>query len=76
MKIHHYKAIYKDYFVAAFPMQDWATQYQMRTWCRELYSKPGYNAEIGEVRWVDEIEYGEVRIKHQRDLVMFLLRWE
>jgi len=76
MIVHCYTPPYKDYFVAAFPMQDVRIQREMRTWCYNTFGEPGYRVTTDEVRWLDEIAYGEVRFSRESDLAMFLLRWE
>ena len=76
MKLHYYKQPYKNYTTVAFPMQDLATQFQLRNWCYKTFGEPGYKPDTAEVRWVDDIKYGEIRIDRDSDLMMFLLRWE
>lgn len=76
MFLHRYKPAYKNYTVVAFPVQEIDVQTEIRTWCYQTFGVPGYKTDTEEVRWVDYITYGEVRIDRESDLVMFLLRWE
>lgn len=76
MRIHSYQPPYKDYFVAAFqsplPIPD---AREMGQWCYNAFGPSGYRVGTGEVRWRDNIHYGEVTFSHEEDLTLFLLRW-
>lgn len=76
MIIHYYKPTYKNYIVAAFPMQNVDTQLEMRKWCTQTFGPAGYLIDKDIVRWTDEIGFGEIRFNKDSDLAMFLLRWE
>ena len=76
MFIHRYKPPYKNYYVAAFPMQPTEKQDEMRIWCYQTFGNPGYKAHTPDIRWVDDIGSGEIRFNRESDLAMFLLRWE
>lgn len=41
---------------------------EMKEWCRRMYGETA-------TRWKDDIEYGEVRFKDNKDLTLFLLKW-
>lgn len=76
MFIHIYKPPYKNYHVAAFPMQDLDQQDAIRKWCYQTFGAPGYRTNTADVRWVDYIRYGEVKIEQETDLMLFLLKWQ
>lgn len=75
MYIKHYKVPYKNYYVAAFhsPVSNAS---EIRKWCNDIFGKPNFKQETQEVRWRDNIHYGEVLLSRESDLIMFLLRWE
>lgn len=76
MIIHRYQPAYKPYYVAAFPMQSVEKSNEIRRWCVETFGQPGLRVDTHEVRWKDEVRYGEVRFDRESDLIMFILRWE
>jgi len=75
MKLIYYKPTYKNYTTVAFPMQEILVQAEIRTWCYQTFGEPGYRNDTADVRWVDDIKYGEVRIDRESDLMMFILKW-
>ncbi len=75
MIIHYYKALYKNYFVAAFPMQPVTVQNEIRRWCYNTFGEEGYKVNTAEVRWKDDIKTGEVRFDRESDLLAFVLKW-
>lgn len=80
MKIYHYhEANEQGYYVAAFNSWGSALRGQyldernaMRAWCKECF---GPVRDVYDSRWKDDIMWGEVRFKSERDLTLFLLRW-
>lgn len=75
MYIHHYKVPYKNYLIAAFhsPAEN---AKEIKEWCRTTLGPEGYRCDTEEVRWRDNIHYGEVLFGRESDLMMFLLRFE
>jgi hypothetical protein len=41
----------------------------IKDWCYKVYGEPM-------TRWKDSIEYGEVRFEDEKDVMMFILRWQ
>lgn len=76
MKIHHYKEVETDNYVAAF--NTWGKNlrngliHDIRAWCTQAYGPTSNNDDS---RWKDDIIWGEVRFRDEADLVAFLLRW-
>lgn len=40
----------------------------MKEWCRSVYGEPG-------TRWLDSVEYGEIRFENPKDVTLFLLKY-
>jgi hypothetical protein len=76
MLIHSYQPPYKDYFVAAFqsPLMPFI-ELEIGQWCYNSFGPSGYRKGTGEVRWRDDIHYGEVTFSREEDLTLFLLKW-
>jgi hypothetical protein len=74
MIIHYYKPPYKDYHIAAFhsPVEN---ERELGRWCYDNFGPSGYQPDIAQVRWNDNIHYGEIRFDRESDLALFLLRW-
>ena len=74
MHIHVYKPSFRNYLVAAFhsPVSN---ETEIRQWCHDTFGKDGYDFNTQEVRWRDNIHFGEVSFGRESDLAMFLLKW-
>ena len=49
---------------------------EIRQWCIENFGKPGYQEELEESRWLDDIDsHGEIYLCKDEDLTFFLLKW-
>lgn len=82
--LHVYREITGPYWCVAWPMDllDRQQQYCLLDWCRENFG-PGLGMlRVGPVqtsnfthRWVDDVEWGELRFSQEADLNWFLLRW-
>lgn len=49
---------------------------EVRKWCIENFGKAGYQDELEETRWIDDIsEHGEIYLCKDEDLTFFLLKW-
>ena len=78
MFIHTYK-LKKDvdgsgggpWHVAAFTAPK--NYYEISEWCHASFGEPGYHE--WEIRWRDDIFYGEAYFRDQEDLEWFVLRW-
>lgn len=47
---------------------------QIREWCYNAYGIPA-RPNNRDSRWEDDIWWGEIRFKHEEDLMLFVLRW-
>jgi len=74
MFIHTYKVPYKNYSIAAFhsPVKN---AKEIKEWCHITMGPEGYLKDTREVRWRDNIHYGEVYFNREEDLMMFVMRW-
>lgn len=61
-------------YVAAFSIRA-KTHQEMTKWCHQTFGAPGYLVDTHEIRWVDQIKYGEVRFRRKSDAEFFILRW-
>ena len=70
MYIHIYKSslMEKDWLVAAFG-GDMPLLTEVKQWCKETYGVPG-------LRWKDYVHFGEIAFSDEKDLTLFLLRWQ
>lgn len=75
MIIHQYKDTTGCY-VAAFPLQHIEQVNEIRKWCFKTYGAPGNIFDKPRVRWRDDVKMGQVNFDNERDLMMFVLRWE
>jgi hypothetical protein len=75
MFIHTYetKNYGDDWHCAAFTIPKHYLEIQK--WCHETFGKPGYPQDVPQTRWRDDIYYGEIYFRDDRDLVLFMLRW-
>jgi hypothetical protein len=48
---------------------------EIQKWCIKTFGKSGYQEEIQDSVWVDNIENGEIMICKPELLTVFLLRW-
>ena len=49
---------------------------EIQKWCIENFGQPGYNDDLGETRWLDDIDnLGEIILCKDEDLTFFLLKW-
>lgn len=74
MLVHTYKPPYKDYHVVAF-QSPVSNAREIGQWCYTSFGPSGYLHNTAEVRWRDDIHYGEVTFSREEDLALFLLKW-
>lgn len=82
MRIHHYKEQPADVYLASFYVAAFATWgkdfenglvSEIREWCTKSF---GPESKLPDARWTDDIIWGEIRFRDEKDLLAFLLRWE
>ena len=49
---------------------------EIRRWCFETFGPPGPLPDTAEVRWVDDIKFGEIIFQREEDLMLFVLKWQ
>lgn len=74
--MHTYQDQSSGAWVAAFyqppPKIDYVDQ--VREWCYNTYGIPARPNNL-DSRWEDDLWWGEIRFKHEEDLVLFVMRW-
>ena len=79
MQIHHYpiprQGCGRIRYMASFNKQLPHKTAEIRRWCFETFGPPGMLVNTVEIRWLDDVKYGEIVFQHEADLMMFLLRW-
>ncbi len=48
---------------------------EIRDWCTQTFGKSGYQEEINDSLWIDNIEKDEIMLCREEYLTLFLLRW-
>ena len=79
MFIHTYQQLKEwsdapSWHVASF-MTPKEKRKEITRWCYKTFGSPGMNHLTKQIRWKDSIQYGEVYFKHEKDLILFSLRW-
>ena len=81
MFVHAYESVllYKHgpthWYIAAFQNHKQVDLGAIRRWCYQTYGVPGIHVDTDEIRWQDNIKFGEVRFSRKEDLEWFVLRW-
>lgn len=63
----------EKWYVAAFTTPK--NYYEIAEWCHQIFGPSGLNSLTHQTRWQDEIFYGEVYFRDEKDLEWFVLRW-
>ena len=58
-----------DWIIAAFSAGGMQRLTEVKQWCKETYGVPG-------LRWKDYVHFGEIAFSDEKDLTLFLLRWQ
>jgi len=82
MEIEHYKEDDSFYWTAYFGLATDHTKFdaaEIRKWCYDMFG-PGLGEHRVESspfihRWVDDVEWGEIKFSREEDLGLFLLKW-
>jgi hypothetical protein len=48
---------------------------EVQNWCTKTFGKSGYQEEINDSLWIDNIEKDEIMLCREEYLTLFLLRW-
>ena len=79
MRVHHYpmprQGCDRIRYMASFNYQLPKKSGEIRQWCIDTYGAPGCLPQSTEIRWLDDIKYGEIVFQREADLMLFLLRW-
>ena len=73
MFIHVYEDVLRRGHLAAFQAST-SKVADIRQWCYNTYGEPSILCGP-DARWYDGIQFGEILLKNERDLTLFLLKW-